>query len=98
MLTRIWPDVFCSASRIVATMLSWCRCFENFRGCINYQLPPAPPPPKLPPPPEKPPPPLEKPPPPQPRLEPLLESNNQGKNIPEPRAKIIIITMNTMNP
>src|ERR1035438_9875777 len=70
---------------------------------ISYQLPPAPPPPKLPPPPENPPPenpppPLEKPPPPQPRLEPLLESNNQGKNIPDPRAKKIIMTINTINP
>src|SRR5450759_2136676 len=84
MLTRISPEVLCSASRIAATMVSWCRCLEKVRGCISYQLPPAPPPPKLPPPPENPPlenpPPLEKPPPPQPRLEPLLESNNQGKN------------------
>src|ERR1039458_8518975 len=66
MLTRIWPEVLCSASRIAATILSWCRCLEKVRGCINYQLPPAPPPPKLPPPPENPPPPPEKPPPPPP--------------------------------
>jgi hypothetical protein len=70
----------------------------------NYHDPPAPPPPKLPPPPENPPPPpekpppLEKPPPPQPRLEPLLESNNHGKNIPEPREKIIKIMISTINP
>src|SRR5208282_2868737 len=66
MLTRISPEVLCSASRMAATISSCCRCFENFRGCINYQPPPAPPPPKLPPPPENPPPPPEKPPPPKP--------------------------------
>src|SRR5690349_3423263 len=49
MLTRIWPEVLSSASRIASTMMSWCICFENSFGCISYQLPPAPPPPKPPP-------------------------------------------------
>ena len=64
----------------------------------HYHDPPAPPPPPLPPPPENPPPLEEPPPPPQPRLEPLLASNSQGKNIPEPRLKIAKMMISTINP
>src|ERR1700722_7791432 len=78
------------------------QLFYEFFRMHNYHDPPAPPPPKLPPPPEKPPPenppPPANPPPPQPRLEPLLESNSHGKNIPEPREKIMKIMINTINP
>src|SRR6185369_17511469 len=55
--TRISPEVFRSASVMAATILAASKWLMNSRGfIIHYQLPLAPPPPKLPPPPEKPPP------------------------------------------
>jgi hypothetical protein len=75
--------------------------FDEFFQEHNHHEPPAPPPPPLPPPLEKPPPPenlLPEDPPPQPRLEPLLASNSQGKNIPEPRLKNAKIMSSAINP
>src|SRR5690349_5100925 len=67
MTTRISPAVDRSASAIAAaTSRRSCLVKMLFTGHIVYQLPLAPPPPKLPPPPLNPPPPPPKPPPPNP--------------------------------